>query len=115
MLDLSIRYLEKQKYGATDRPRRVRRPTNLHSRHIPSEVKRTVHDRDGDRCTFVSETGRRCDSRTRLEFDHVVPFALGGRATVDNIRLRCHAHNQYEAELTYGAGFMERKRAEAPG
>ena len=29
------------------------------------------------------------------------------------MRLRCRAHNQYEAERTFGAGFMERKRDEA--
>ena len=31
----------------------------------------------------------------------------------DGMRLRCRAHNQYEAERTFGAGFMERKREEA--
>jgi hypothetical protein len=29
------------------------------------------------------------------------------------MRLRCRAHNQYEAERTFGAGFMNRKRHEA--
>jgi hypothetical protein len=28
-----------------------------------------------------------------LEFHHVVPRAAGGRATADNIQLRCRAHN----------------------
>jgi hypothetical protein len=32
---------------------------------------------------------------------------------VDNIRLRCRAHNQYEAECIFGAGFMENKRGAA--
>jgi dTMP kinase len=31
---------------------------------------------------------------------------------VEGVRLLCRAHNQYEAERTYGAGFMERKREE---
>jgi hypothetical protein len=39
--------------------------------------------------------------------------ARGGQATVDNLRLRCRSHNQYDAECTFGAGFMERKREEA--
>jgi len=34
----------------------------------------------------------------------------GGRSTVDNLRLRCPAHNQLEADQTYGAGFMAVKR-----
>ena len=29
------------------------------------------------------------------------------------MRLRCRAHNQYEAERLFGAGFMSRKRHEA--
>jgi hypothetical protein len=30
------------------------------------------------------------------------------------MRLRCHAHNQYEAERVFGAELMSRKRHEAP-
>jgi hypothetical protein len=41
--------------------------------------------------------------------------ARGGEATAENLRLRCRAHNGYAAERTFGAGFMERKRAEAQG
>jgi hypothetical protein len=40
----------------------------------------------------------------------VIPVARGGRATTDNLRLRCRAHNQLEAERAYGAYFMEGKR-----
>jgi len=36
-----------------------------------------------------------------LEFHHVVPYARGGQATVENITLRCRAHNQYEAILDF--------------
>jgi hypothetical protein len=28
----------------------------------------------------------------------VVPFADGGETSVDNVQLRCRAHNAYEAE-----------------
>jgi len=72
-----------------------------------------VCQRDKCQCTYVSESGRRCEVIGDLEFDHEMEFARGGEATVDNIRLRCRAHNQHTAERTYGAGFMERKRAEA--
>ena len=70
-------------------------------------------ERDGGRCTFTSDNGRRCPATTRLEFDHIEPVARGGQATAENVRLRCKAHNQYEAEQTFGAGFMSRKREEA--
>lgn len=39
--------------------------------------------------------------------------ARGGQATVDRMRLLCRSHNQYEAERTLGAGFMNEKRNEA--
>ena len=76
-------------------------------------MKRAVWERDQGQCTFVSETGHRCESRKRLEFDHVVEVARGGEATVEGIRLRCRAHNQYTAERTFGAEFMRHKRIAA--
>ena len=66
--------------------------------------------RDGGRCTFTSDIGHRCEERKDLEFDHIDPYARGGEATVSGIRLLCRAHNQFEAEHTYGAEFMRRKR-----
>jgi hypothetical protein len=108
-----IGQLEKTKFAATKRPHRSPRPTT-NPRHIPAEVKRAVWERDQGRCTFVSDTGRRCPARTRLEFDHAEPVARGGRATVAGIRLRCRAHNQYGAERTFGVEFIQRKREETP-
>ena len=35
------------------------------------------------------------------------------RASVEGIRLRCRAHNQYEAERVFGAEFMRHKREQA--
>jgi hypothetical protein len=107
-----IGHLEKTKFAATTRPRSSQRPST-NPRHIPAEVKRAVWERDQGRCTFVSQTGRRCPARTRLEFDHTQEVARLGRASVTGIRLRCRAHNQYGAERTFGVEFMQRKREEA--
>lgn len=93
--------LAKKKFAATDRPR-AGRGSIRGSRHIPADVKRAVWLRDGGRCAFVSHTGRRCNEQGFLEFHHVTPYAVGGPATVDNIQLRCRAHNGYEAELDFG-------------
>lgn len=101
-LKLLVRHLEKGKIAATDRPRENRR-SDAHSRHIPAEVRREVWKRDGGTCAFVSHNGRRCTERASLEFHHVVPYAAGGEATVDNIQLRCRAHNGYEADLYFGS------------
>lgn len=99
-LSALIEQLEKQKCGATSRPResRVSRPD---SRHIPAAVKREVWRRDGGCCAFVGARGR-CSERGFLEFHHVVPFAAGGAANAKNIELRCRAHNLYEAHLFFG-------------
>jgi len=109
-LDALIAQLEHRKFAATDRPRQRCHPSN-DARHIPSAVKRVVWARDRGRCTFVSESGQRCEARTGLEFDHIEPVARGGRATVENVRLRCRGHNQFEADRTFGAEFMNGKRA----
>jgi hypothetical protein len=72
-----------------------------------------VWERDGGQCGFVGDSGQRCPERSRLEYDHADPVARGGEATAENVRLRCRAHNEYEAECVFGAGFMSDKRAEA--
>src|SRR5262249_51972435 len=105
--------LEKQRFAASDKPARNHRPCGKESRHIASHVKREVWKRDGGQCTYVSASGHRCESRWDLEYDHAHEYARGGEATSSNIRLRCRAHNQLEAERTYGAGFMKAKRAAA--
>jgi 5-methylcytosine-specific restriction endonuclease McrA len=105
-----VRELERKKFARTEAARPPRQPSANRTRHIPAHVKRAVRERDGCQCTFVSASGRRCESRTRLEFDHVLEYARGGVATVDGIRLRCRTHNQYTAEQTFGPAFMSRKR-----
>ena len=89
--------LMKKKFAATGRPRTCT-ATTPGSRHVPAEVQRAVYLRDDGGCAFMSASGRRCGARSFLEFHHVQPYAHGGQATVDNIELRCRAHNLYEWE-----------------
>jgi 5-methylcytosine-specific restriction endonuclease McrA len=112
-LDALLRQLEKQKLAATSRPQRRSRRSSGNPRHIPARVKRAVWERDRGRCTYVSAPGQRCPERRFLQFDHIDPVARGGQATVAGVRLLCRAHNQYEAERTFGAGFMSEKREQA--
>jgi hypothetical protein len=115
-LDALITQLERRKIGAITRPQRRRRLRNdpiPGGRYVPAHVRRAVWERDQRQCTFVSANGTRCKASRFLEFDHVDPVARGGEATVDKMRLRCRAHNQYEAERAFGAEFMKRKRHEA--
>jgi hypothetical protein len=76
-----------------------------HRRRAPQWVKDEVWKRDGGRCTFVSGEGRRCAETGGLEYDHIVPWALGGPSNDPrNIRLLCRAHNQSRARREFGEG-----------
>ena len=75
-------------------------PNPNHKRHCPAAVARAVFLRDGKQCSYVSPDGRRCSARRCLELDHVVPWAVGGKSTVENLRLRCRAHNQRYSAAT---------------
>jgi 5-methylcytosine-specific restriction endonuclease McrA len=108
-----IAKMEHVRYGACERPRATSHRASDDPRRIPAHVKRAVWKRDGGQCTFVSESGHRCEARGDVEFDHVTEVARGGGATADDLRLRCRGHNQHTAEQTFGAGFMKAKREEA--
>jgi 5-methylcytosine-specific restriction endonuclease McrA len=104
------------------KPKRERKPAERKARPasarepIPAAVKRAVWERDGGRCTYVSADGRRCESRWRLEYDHIEPAARGGPSTVENTRLRCNGHNLLHAEKTFGREHMARfRREKRPG
>jgi hypothetical protein len=111
-LTLLLEKVEKAKLGAATKPRprsirpgadRELRTPVVPSRDIPRHVQRGVSQRDGGQCAFVSRDGHRCTERTFLEFHHILPYAKGGRATIENISLRCRRHNQCEAELAFGS------------
>lgn len=95
-LTILLADLERTRLAATDRPRSSGRAPSS-SRHIPAAVRRAVWKRDGGQCAFVGTEGR-CNERGFLEFHHVRPHAVGGPPAVDNIELRCRAHNVHEAE-----------------
>lgn len=55
----------------------------------------------------------RCGERRFLEFDHVIQIARGGTSNVQQVRLLCRTHNQFEAERVFGKEFMEAKREDS--
>lgn len=73
------------------------------ARDIPAAVMREVWNRDRGRCAHVGPHGR-CNDGGFVEFHHVIPHAMGGQPSADNIELRCRAHNAHQAELD-GLGF----------
>jgi hypothetical protein len=73
-------------------------------RYIPAWVKRAVWDRDGGRCAWRFEDGTLCGSKDWIEYDHVTPFAKGGRSDAPrNVRLLCRLHNE-KAAVAKGVG-----------
>ncbi len=109
-LTLLVEHLERRRFAETPRPRASHGPAAARSRQIPAAVRRAVWKRDGGRCAFIGAEGR-CTESAFLEFHHVEPYAAGGEATLENIALRCRAHNGYEARVFFGAMCAR----EAPG
>lgn len=72
-------------------------PARKRSRWVPKSIKAEVWARDGGRCVFVSSAGIRCGSSEFLEYDHIVPWAVGGKTEASNLRLLCRPHNQRRA------------------
>jgi hypothetical protein len=114
---LKQRFAQKQK----PKPRKrgavkpAARRRKLKSRYIPRAVVREVHQRDGEQCTFESADGKRCCERGFLERHHSVPYAKGGEATADNMKMLCRAHNALHAERDFGAAFIRSKRFRVRG
>jgi hypothetical protein len=104
-LDLILAQQAKRK-GVVGKPRKVPPPSA--SDAIPAHVRRAVWVRDGGRCRWETADGGVCGSTLRVQFAHRVPRARGGPPTVENIRLLCAVHNQYEARVDFGDDLMDR-------
>jgi hypothetical protein len=99
-LDLFVRQQLKRRFGLASRPRRTRK-VKKGSRRIPIHVARAVYERDGGCCAWIGPDGVRCGERRFLQLHHAKPWAVGGDATIENIFLRCAAHNRHEARLYF--------------
>jgi 5-methylcytosine-specific restriction endonuclease McrA len=110
-LDALLTETKKKKAALTDKPRVGRKKTSAKTRAIPARIRREVFERDEGRCAFVDAKGRRCGATWKVEFHHQRAYGQGGTHDLDNVELRCRAHNQYEAGLAYGELSMAARRA----
>ncbi len=104
-LDLLLAQQDKRK-GIVAKPRKEPPPSK--SDHIPAHVRREVWVRDEGKCQWKIDGGGVCGSTLRPQLAHRVPRAQGGPPTVDNLRILCAFHNQYEARLDFGDDHMQR-------
>jgi hypothetical protein len=74
----TLERLEARRFAKAKTPRKGLPETDLSpsSRYIPAAVRRSVSERDGGRCRYVDEQGRRCPERGQLEYHHRRPYAL---------------------------------------
>lgn len=86
VLSLSIEEIKKQKFKLNAKFNTpVAKPCI--TRSIPNIIKKQVYERDQGRCV-------KCKSSYKLEYDHMTPFAHGGKTSLENLRLLCFSCNQ---------------------
>jgi hypothetical protein len=103
-LTMLLKHVEGTKFAGATRPQAGNAcpgSSRPRSRRISAAVRHDVWTRDGARCAFVGGD-HRCEETGFLEFHHVIPFAAGGPGTVENLELRCRAHNAYDASRDGG-------------
>jgi HNH endonuclease len=61
--------------------------SQLRRQPIPREVRLAVFERDRGRCV-------QCGAAFELQFDHVIPVALGGASTAENLQVLCATCNR---------------------
>lgn len=74
-----------KKNDSTPRPTSV--SPGVNTRYIPARVKKAVFERDNGKCT-------KCGTTKFLQYDHITPYSMGGKSTVENLRLLCANCNQ---------------------
>lgn len=66
-------------------------------KYISIKTKRNLLQHADHSCDHTSINGKRCSSRYQLQIDHRKPLALGGTDSVENLRVLCRVHNNFEA------------------
>lgn len=76
---------------------------NGSKRYINVKLKEQIWQRDGGVCSYKDpNTGRKCNSKHQLEYEHIQPVALGGKTELNNMRLLCRPHNALMAVRNLG-------------
>jgi hypothetical protein len=100
----AIKSIEKDKFKQVKRPQKGLPPAEV-GRVLPAALKRKIYQRD-KKCT-------NCGSIHRLNFDHRIPYALGGPTNQENLRLLCFHCNQ-RARMRAGLGIKKAPLSRGP-
>ncbi len=102
MSELSLEALKAQRFGkkrAAEGDKKSSTPApeleSSHGRYLSKALKFKIWERDQGRCT-------ECQSTRNLNYDHIHPIALGGKSTLENLRLLCFHCNQRAGAKVFG-------------
>ncbi len=89
------------------------------SRYITAEVRRHARKRDGNKCVYCGDRGKRRRWqfwKKPLEYGHVVPYSSGGMNCAENIQMECFSCNRSKGAQTISLHWIKRwLRKEAQG
>ena len=110
MAEITIHSLQEKKFGK-------KRVSVVGAKSTPTSEKQRVKDSRqasrADRYKAWKRAGGKCEkcgSKRNLNWDHVKPYALGGRSEPENLRVLCHHCNQREAIKVFGLRKIENGR-----
>lgn len=82
VFEAAIEVITQKKFKTTA----TRNTTSKDPRYVTARLKKAVFERD--------EVCQKCGGKYALEIDHRIPFALGGKTELQNLRLLCRSCNQ---------------------
>lgn len=82
IFEIAFQKLESDKF----KTKSTRLTTTKNPRFITVSIKKAVYLRD--------KVCQKCGSKNALEFDHIKPYALGGKTEIKNLRILCRNCNQ---------------------
>lgn len=81
----------------------------LRSTEVSQRMRDYLLKKANHRCTYVSRiTGQRCECRSELQVEHIVPRAKNGSNNPENLTILCRQHNLKRAIEEFGRKKMQR-------
>ena len=72
-------------------------------RRLSAKLKRQIREKSGHQC-------EKCGTQRNLQYDHIKPLSVGGKSTIENLRLLCQSCNLREGIRILGPEVMKKRR-----